>query len=306
MTYHASTYITSEKFNRANEALSPQFKFKTQKEQAKILGLTSYNGYSCCNVNEVFGTYRFDFGDDLYMDFEINTDNGRFYTVLTVWSPKNHGRTMILKNMFNRLCSIENPEIFEFQGSTYEFGFVIDPAFDSDVDEFYIDNENERITQLYYNPDSTAGGQWVENILTSDDILGHQNFNTQDFFDLLECECTQYCHDIGSYDFHDYVKMFEGPSDFSSAEYSLEEIKDKLIKWAESFVESQPRVILKQSPTEIISAREHNLEISGEREDIKCLVEILQQYHPEGTLGDLLYKLDKEVDEEFRRECDEE
>ena len=57
---------------------------------------------------------------------------------------------------------------------------------------------------------------------------------------------------------------------------------------------------------EIISAKEHNLEIRGERQDIEYLVELLREAQPEGTLGDLLYKLELDVDDELRQQVSDE
>ena len=37
-------------------------------------------------------------------------------------------------------------------------------------DAFFIDRDNESVTWMYYNPDSNAGGQYVTNTLSFDEI----------------------------------------------------------------------------------------------------------------------------------------
>lgn len=56
---------------------------------------------------------------------------------------------------------------------------------------------------------------------------------------------------------------------------------------------------------EIIKAQEHTLKIEGERSDIEYLVELLRRENPEGTVGDLLYQLELQVDEELRKSVEE-
>lgn len=67
-------------------------------------------------------------------------------------------------------------------------------------DAFYINSENGSVTWMYYNPDSVAGGQYVTNILSFEEILDtvQKCTSTDDFFDYLGSIASQTLADIGT------------------------------------------------------------------------------------------------------------
>lgn len=73
-------------------------------------------------------------------------------------------------------------------------------------ESFHVRNDQEEVVWIYYNPDSDAGGQYVENIFRYDLILDakRKTQNTDDFFDYIHSECKQYLIDIGTEYFDDY------------------------------------------------------------------------------------------------------
>lgn len=54
-------------------------------------------------------------------------------------------------------------------------------------DAFFIDRDNESVTWMYYNPDSNAGGQYVTNTLSFDEIqqVAREYDSAEEFFDYL-------------------------------------------------------------------------------------------------------------------------
>ncbi|MDR1465385.1 MAG: hypothetical protein LBJ11_08825 [Oscillospiraceae bacterium] len=80
-------------------------------------------------------------------------------------------------------------------------------------DKFYLDKESGIVRWLYYNPDSDAGGQYVENV--PDFALIREAADEEDFFDHIGSCCKQYLIDIGTDDFAGYDEHFKTiPGDF--------------------------------------------------------------------------------------------
>ena len=76
-------------------------------------------------------------------------------------------------------------------------------------DRFYVDEEKGEVTWLYFNPDSTAGGQFVENVVSIEQILAlKENEDYTVFFDKLGSEAKQTLVDVGDEDFRDVAKRF--------------------------------------------------------------------------------------------------
>ncbi len=67
-------------------------------------------------------------------------------------------------------------------------------------DAFFIDRDNESITWMYYNPDSNAGGQYVTNTLSFDEIqqAAREYESAEDFFDYLGSIANQELADVGT------------------------------------------------------------------------------------------------------------
>lgn len=65
-------------------------------------------------------------------------------------------------------------------------------------DAFFVRPETETVDWMYYNPDSSAGGQYVINHVDYDVILeaAELNLPVQEFFDYLGSECRQELADI--------------------------------------------------------------------------------------------------------------
>jgi hypothetical protein len=97
-------------------------------------------------------------------------------------------------------------QTFEPLDEQYQFN-------DGAADKFYLDNESGTIRWLYYNPDSDAGGQYVENVFDFD--LIREVAEAEDFFDHIGGCCKQYLIDVGTDDFLDYDELFKtAPCDF--------------------------------------------------------------------------------------------
>ena len=76
-------------------------------------------------------------------------------------------------------------------------------------DRFYVDEEKGEVTWLYFNPDSTAGGQFVENVVSIEQIIAlKDNEDYSVFFDKLGSEARQFLIDVGDENFHDVAKRF--------------------------------------------------------------------------------------------------
>ena len=76
-------------------------------------------------------------------------------------------------------------------------------------DRFYVDEEKGEVTWLYFNPDSTAGGQFVESVFTFEQISAlRENEDYTVFFDKLGSEAKQYIVDSDDEEFRDAAIRF--------------------------------------------------------------------------------------------------
>ena len=77
-------------------------------------------------------------------------------------------------------------------------------------DAFYIDRDKESVTWMYYNPDSNAGGQYVTNTLSFDEIqqAAREYDSAEDFFDYLGSIANQELADVGTEWFDDAEREF--------------------------------------------------------------------------------------------------
>lgn len=84
-------------------------------------------------------------------------------------------------------------------------------------DAFYIDRDNESVIWMYYNPDSNAGGQYVTNTLSFDEIqLAAREYDSaEDFFDYLGSIANQELADVGTEWFVDAESQFSQQPDFT-------------------------------------------------------------------------------------------
>lgn len=84
-------------------------------------------------------------------------------------------------------------------------------------DAFFLDDESQTVTWMYYNPDSNSGGQYVTNTLSYDDVIeaARQYEGAGDFFDYLGGIAKQELADVGTEWFTQAEEQFEQTPDFT-------------------------------------------------------------------------------------------
>ena len=84
-------------------------------------------------------------------------------------------------------------------------------------DAFFINRDNESVTWMYYNPDSNAGGQYVTNTLSFDEIqqAAREYDSAEDFFDYLGSIANQELADVGTEWFEDADREFHRTPDLT-------------------------------------------------------------------------------------------
>jgi hypothetical protein len=165
------------------------------------------------------------------------------------------GLEYVLDGDGSEMCFTDEATALEFlygQGYTDEDiennGIVFSGTPCKDEDKFYLDRENGVVRWLYYNPDSNAGGQYIENVF--DFALIREAVEAEDFFDHVGEHCNQYLIDVGTNDFADYDELFKTvPCDF---EGYTEETKTALIA-AASVDYAEGRVLITKNNIEIDS-----------------------------------------------------
>lgn len=90
----------------------------------------------------------------------------------------------------------------------------------STLEKFYIDKENELLTQVYYNPDSSAGGQLVYNRFSFEELS--KAFEFTEPLDYIESICSQELIDIDNPAFPEKAREFlANTEDFNSVEADI-------------------------------------------------------------------------------------
>ena len=99
-------------------------------------------------------------------------------------------------------------------------------------DAFFIDRDNESVTWMYYNPDSNAGGQYVTNTLSFDEIreAAQNHKSADDFFDYLGSIADQTLADVGTEWFEEAENAFSQTPDYTEC---TPETMEALIETAE-------------------------------------------------------------------------
>lgn len=84
-------------------------------------------------------------------------------------------------------------------------------------DAFFLDDESQTVTWMYYNPDSNSGGQYVTNTLSYDDVIeaARQYEGAGDFFDYLGGIAKQELADVGTEWFAQAEEQFKQTPDFT-------------------------------------------------------------------------------------------
>jgi len=117
--------------------------------------------------------------------------------------------------------------------------YVIENQSEFDKTKFYLDVcGGGWVRMLSYNPNSNAGGQFVDDLLSNHTIAAAgKAYSTEDeFWNCLYENSKQTLVDIDTPDFSGYAKEFiESPYDFEQNFDAIE----KLIKWAETSLESE-------------------------------------------------------------------
>ena len=84
-------------------------------------------------------------------------------------------------------------------------------------DVFFVDKENKTVTWMYYNPDSNAGGQYVINTITFDEVkeAAQKHKSADDFFDYLGSIANQTLADVGTEWFEEADNAFKQTPDLT-------------------------------------------------------------------------------------------
>ena len=84
-------------------------------------------------------------------------------------------------------------------------------------DAFFLDDESQTVTWMYYNPDSNSGGQYVTNTLSYDDVIeaARQYEGAGDFFNYLGGIAKQELADVGTEWFAQAEEQFKETPDFT-------------------------------------------------------------------------------------------
>lgn len=82
-------------------------------------------------------------------------------------------------------------------------------SFGEHSDNIYVNEEADSMTWVYYNPDSSAGGQLVYNEFSFDDL--RKALKTPDPIDYIQSTCRQSCIDVDSLGFIGYAQDFLEP-----------------------------------------------------------------------------------------------
>ena len=102
----------------------------------------------------------------------------------------------------------------EEKQSETEQNFAPNTSYD---DAFFLDDESQTVTWMYFNPDSNAGGQYVTNTLSYDDVIeaARQYESAGDFFDYLGGIAKQELADVGTEWFAQAEEQFKEAPDFT-------------------------------------------------------------------------------------------
>lgn len=84
-------------------------------------------------------------------------------------------------------------------------------------DVFFVDKENKTVTWMYYNPDSNAGGQYVINTTTFDEVeeAAQKHKSADAFFDYLGSIANQTLADVGTEWFEEADNAFKQTPDLT-------------------------------------------------------------------------------------------
>ena len=101
----------------------------------------------------------------------------------------------------------------------------------TDEVHFYTNDYNHSVERIYYNPDSNAGGQFVSDTLTLEQLSNgiKDCKDLEEFWDYWSANADQYCDDIDTHEFTEKVVEFASPDcDFKG---ETKETLEKLKEW---------------------------------------------------------------------------
>lgn len=93
---------------------------------------------------------------------------------------------------------------------------ILDYKNSNEQDRFFINRENHTVNWLYFNPNSSEGGQYVENIVTFEQVkeASESCKNPKSFFETLEMYATQHLGDVGTEFFSEYDEIYHSGQHF--------------------------------------------------------------------------------------------
>lgn len=158
-------------------------------------------------------TLRFEYGDYLVLNIEKTNVYSGEYTVL-LQDQNGEVITQNLREIKTKFQNLTNRG--EVQSRAENIQNEADITYiPSDLDKFYVNRENERVTRVYYNPDSDAGGQLVYEHFTFDQIF--DAMIKEDALEYLTEVCRQELADVTAPDFAAKAReFFADTEDFNS------------------------------------------------------------------------------------------
>lgn len=183
--------------------------------------------------NELNAQYEYHLGDTVYIgasDYEILSFNDESVMLYDTEMPlfnkeftREEFDRKVRENPLNdhlRVTSLPAEEKAVAQenisknSTETEQNYVPNTSYD---DAFFLDDESQTVTWMYYNPDSNSGGQYVTNTLSYDDVIeaARQYEGAGDFFDYLGGIAKQELADVGTEWFAQAEEQFKETPDFT-------------------------------------------------------------------------------------------
>lgn len=183
--------------------------------------------------NELNAQYEYHLGDTVYIgasDYEILSFNDESVMLYDTEMPlfnkeftREEFDRKVRENPLNdhlRVTSLPAEEKAVAQenisknSTETEQNYVPNTSYD---DAFFLDDESQTVTWMYYNPDSNSGGQYVTNTLSYDDVIeaARQYEGAGDFFDYLGGIAKQELADVGTEWFTQAEEQFKETPDFT-------------------------------------------------------------------------------------------
>ena len=164
----------------------------------------------------------------------------------------------------NSLAAVRVGDFYALNHDTYgtDLQELIDQC-DNGLEKLYVDRENEIVTHIYFNPDSSAGGQLVYNYFSFDEFFEAKAKGKP--LEYLETFCRQELVDIDRPDFSAKARAFlENNEDFNSRDDNFDEILDReyAIYEFKKKTETQFNKIDEHTPTEIVKNTPVNFHLS--------------------------------------------